>query len=116
MKHSVIALALISAVVARPASLPLKKREVPQEHSHRNILNTVNTNLFLDNPDDIQDSVFGLLGAAAASEGAGNIADAGMFYNHSIPKNRSNNLQTAFSKLLLTRLSPTPRQPVMSTA
>jgi hypothetical protein len=76
MKHSVIALALISAVVARPASMPLKKREVPQEHSHRNILNQVNTALFLDNPDDIQDSVFGLLGAAAAAEGAGNIADA----------------------------------------
>jgi hypothetical protein len=76
MKHSVIALALIGAVVARPASMSLKKREVPQEHSHRNILNQVNTALFLDNPDDIQDSVFGLLGAKAAAEGAGNIADA----------------------------------------
>jgi N-acetylglucosamine kinase-like BadF-type ATPase len=54
-----------------------RKREVPQEHSHRNILNVVNTFLFQDNPDDIQDSVFGLLGAAAAAEGAGNIADAG---------------------------------------
>ncbi|KAH7091141.1 hypothetical protein FB567DRAFT_266533 [Paraphoma chrysanthemicola] len=75
MKHSVLALALIGAAAARPHSMS-KKREVPQEHSHRNILNVVNTFLFQDNPDDIQDSVFGLLGAAAAAEGAGNIADA----------------------------------------
>ncbi|KAH7081657.1 hypothetical protein BKA63DRAFT_214373 [Paraphoma chrysanthemicola] len=74
MKHSVLALALIGAAAARPHSMS-KKREVPQEHSHRNILNVVNTFLFQDNPDDIQDSVFGLLGAAAAAEGAGNIAD-----------------------------------------
>ncbi|KAH8725546.1 hypothetical protein GQ44DRAFT_652792 [Phaeosphaeriaceae sp. PMI808] len=74
MKHSVFALALIGAVAARPTML--KKREVPQEHSHRNILNEVTTQLFKNNPDDIQDPVFGLLGAAAAIEGAGNIADA----------------------------------------
>jgi len=76
MKHSVIALALIGAAIARPASMPMKKREVPQEHSHRNIINIVNTMLFLDNPDEIQDAIFGLLGAEAAAEGAGNIADA----------------------------------------
>ncbi|PSN61379.1 hypothetical protein BS50DRAFT_639210 [Corynespora cassiicola Philippines] len=54
----------------------LRKREVPQEHSHRNVLLAVNEALQLDNPDNIQDPVFGLLGAAAAAEGAGNIADA----------------------------------------
>lgn len=77
MKHSVLALALIGAVAARPATMV--KREVPQEHSHRNILNIVTTMLLLDNPDEIQDPVFGLLGAAAGIKGAGKIADAGMF-------------------------------------
>jgi hypothetical protein len=75
MKNSIIALALIGAAVARPAGM--KKREVPQEHAHENIVRAVNTLLQLDNPDNIQDAVFGLLGAAAAIKGAGNIADAG---------------------------------------
>ena len=74
MKNSIIALALIGAAVARPAGI---KREVPQEHAHENIVRAVNTLLQLDNPDNIQDAVFGLLGAAAAIKGAGNIADAG---------------------------------------
>jgi len=76
MKHSILALTLIGAAAARPTAL-LKKREVPQEHSHRNIINVVNDLLFLDNPDDIQDAIFGLLGAAAAADGAGQIADPG---------------------------------------
>lgn len=77
MKYSILALTLIGAAAARPAAM-LKKREVPQEHSHRNIVNAVNDLLFQDNPDDIQDAIFGLLGAAAAANGAGNIADPGM--------------------------------------
>lgn len=76
MKHSVLALTLIGAAVARPTAI-LRKREVPQEHSHRNIVIAVNDLLFLNNPDDIQDAIFGLLGAAAAANGAGNIADPG---------------------------------------
>ncbi|KAL6707635.1 hypothetical protein ACN47E_003985 [Coniothyrium glycines] len=75
MKHSVLALALIGAVAARPASF-MKKREVPQEHAHENIVSAVNDLLFQNNPDDIQDAVFGLLGAKAAAEGAGQITDA----------------------------------------
>lgn len=51
------------------------KREVPQEHSHRDINLAVTTVLNLNNPDEIQDPIFGLLGAAAAATGAGNIAD-----------------------------------------
>ena len=39
----------------------------PPEHSHEQFLTTVRTNLNLDNPDQIQDPVFGLLGNAAAS-------------------------------------------------
>ncbi|KAF1834297.1 hypothetical protein BDW02DRAFT_569198 [Decorospora gaudefroyi] len=75
MKSSMIALTLIGAVVAHPATI-MKKREVPQEHAHENILRAVNILLQQNNPDNIQDAVFGLLGAAAAIEGAGNIADA----------------------------------------
>jgi N-acetylglucosamine kinase-like BadF-type ATPase len=73
MKNSVFALALIGAVVAHPTV----KREVPQEHAHQNVLDVVNKSLKLDNPDKIQDALFGLLGAKAAAEGAGNIKDAG---------------------------------------
>jgi hypothetical protein len=76
MKHSILALAFIGAVAARPATL-MKKREVPQEHSHENIVAAVNDLLQQNNPDNIQDAVFGLLGAKAAAEGAGNIADPG---------------------------------------
>lgn len=45
------------------------------EHSHEDILRTLRPVLALNNPDNIQDVVFGLLGAAAAKTGAGNIAD-----------------------------------------
>lgn len=67
---------LASAVAANPIAI-LRKREVPQEHAHRNVVLAVNTLLAQNNPDNIQDAVFGLLGAAAAKNGAGNIADAG---------------------------------------
>lgn len=40
------------------------KREVPQEHSHEKFLTAVGTSLDLNNPDKIDDPVFGLLGAA----------------------------------------------------
>ncbi len=74
-------------------ALPILRREVPQgkilscfllhyslivalfvEHSHEQFLTTVGASLALNNPDNIQDSVFGLLGNAAAIAGAGNIA------------------------------------------
>jgi hypothetical protein len=84
MKNSIIALTLIGAVVARPAGI-MKKREVPQEHAHENIVSAVNTLLKLDNPDNISDAVFGLLGNAAGIKGAGNIADAGK-NTHSNPR------------------------------
>ncbi|KAK0487447.1 hypothetical protein IW261DRAFT_1447904 [Armillaria novae-zelandiae] len=68
-------LALVSFSVSSLA-LPILRREVPQEHSHEQFLTTVGTSLALNNPDNIQDPVFGLLGNAAAIAGAGNIADA----------------------------------------
>lgn len=47
----------------------IRGREVPQEHSHNKFLDSVRTSLNLDNPDEIQDPVFGLLGNAAAAVG-----------------------------------------------
>ncbi|CAN9471417.1 unnamed protein product [Alternaria alternata] len=73
MKNSVIALTLIGVAAARPTLMT--KREVPQEHAHRNVNLAVNDLLQQNNPDNIQDSVFALLGAKAASEGAGDITD-----------------------------------------
>lgn len=76
MKNAIITLAMIGAVAARPTTMS-RKREVPQEHAHENIIQAVNTQLQLNNPDNIQNPIFGLLGAAAGIEGAGNIKDAG---------------------------------------
>jgi len=46
--------------------------EVPQEHSHERFLRAVNDLLKAgENPNNIQDAVFGLLGDAAAIKGAG---------------------------------------------
>jgi len=56
-------------------TLPIR-REVPQEHSHESILTSVTTSLNLNNPNEIEDSVFALLGNAAAIKGAGKITDA----------------------------------------
>lgn len=79
MKQSLIyALPLLGAVTARTVNFyNFEKREVPQEHAHRDVNLEINKLLALNNPDNIQDAVFGLLGAKAAAEGAGNIADAG---------------------------------------
>ncbi|KAF2807732.1 uncharacterized protein BDZ99DRAFT_391293 [Mytilinidion resinicola] len=51
------------------------KREVPQEHSHNAQVASVNTNLKLNNPDNIVDAIFGLLGNAAGAAGQGDITD-----------------------------------------
>ncbi|THV53607.1 hypothetical protein BGAL_0046g00130 [Botrytis galanthina] len=53
----------------------LRGREVPQEHSHNRFLDGVRVNLNINNPNKIQDPVFGLLGNAAAKTGAGTIAN-----------------------------------------
>jgi hypothetical protein len=53
----------------------LRGREVPQEHSHDRFLDGVRVNLALNNPNSIQDPVFGLLGNAAAAAGAGTITN-----------------------------------------
>lgn len=57
-------LALTGFAVARPVpgNSQLRRREVPQENSHKQFLTKVAESLNLDNPDNIQDPVFGLLG------------------------------------------------------
>ena len=63
---------------ARPVwNAQLRRREVPQEHSHEKFVRAVKASLDLNNPDGIVDSVFGLLGNAAGSAGQGSITNTG---------------------------------------
>jgi hypothetical protein len=66
---------LCVSAMAAPMASKLNKREVPQEHSHEATLTSVRASLQANNPDGINDPVFGLLGDAAAAGGKGNIAD-----------------------------------------
>ncbi|RKL32539.1 hypothetical protein BFJ72_g10482 [Fusarium proliferatum] len=59
----------------RHVSRSIKKRQVPQEHSHDFVLTITGEMLRLNNPKEIQDPVFGLLGDAAAKEGAGSVTN-----------------------------------------
>ncbi|KAL8759844.1 MAG: hypothetical protein Q9199_000491 [Rusavskia elegans] len=74
-----LGLAVSQAAPARkPSQDPLRtlhNREVPQEDSHYTSLANVRTSLALDNPDNIQDPVFSLLGNGAAAAGQGSITD-----------------------------------------
>lgn len=62
MKHSATILAALAGYAAA---------EVPQEQSHKFILQAAQDLLQLNNVFEIQDAVFGLLGNAAAADGAG---------------------------------------------
>ncbi|KAF6818194.1 hypothetical protein CPLU01_13379, partial [Colletotrichum plurivorum] len=64
-----------TAALASAALLGLAAAEVPQEHSHEKYLVAVNQLLAQDNPSNIVDAVFGLLGNAAAADGAGDITN-----------------------------------------
>lgn len=64
--------------VANGPSLPkrmLRGREVPGEHAHQDVLDICNKNLQLNNPANIEDCVFGLLGDAAGAAGQGDITN-----------------------------------------
>ncbi|PAV17335.1 hypothetical protein PNOK_0739900 [Pyrrhoderma noxium] len=74
-KAFIVVAAVVSAVSSRPVPFFLGKREVPQEHSHEKFLTSVRTSLNKNNPDQIVDPVFSLLGNAAAAQGAGKITD-----------------------------------------
>jgi hypothetical protein len=81
MKQGVAAVLLaISLTSASPFAFESHKarllaREVPQEHSHNVFLDLVRTSLQANNPQNIQDPVFGLLGNAAAAAGAGSVTN-----------------------------------------
>ncbi|KAK1658955.1 hypothetical protein BDP55DRAFT_563919 [Colletotrichum godetiae] len=61
--------------IALAALVAFAAAEVPQEHSHEKYLRAVNALLKQDNPNNIQDAVFGLLGNAAAAAGAGDVTN-----------------------------------------
>ncbi|KAF7299079.1 hypothetical protein MIND_00856200 [Mycena indigotica] len=72
LSYKTVLLALLFS--SSSLALPIR-REVPQEHSHEKFLRSVQASLVKNNPAGIVDSVFGLLGNAAASQGLGKIAD-----------------------------------------
>lgn len=65
---------LVIGFASSIAALPFR-REVPQEHSHEKYLTSVRASLALDNPQNLGDPVFALLGNAAAADGLGDTAD-----------------------------------------
>ncbi len=75
MKYQIAMTALAGVASARELSLygKMTKREVPQEHSHQAIVAATQVQLQLNNPLEIQDAVFALLGNKAAAEGAPNV-------------------------------------------
>src|ERR1700760_2132612 len=76
MKHELAAIVLaIGFSSASPFAHQPHKREGPQEHSHNIFLDRVRTSLNLNNPQQIEDPVFGLLGNAAAAAGAGKVTN-----------------------------------------
>ncbi|KAF3022142.1 hypothetical protein E8E14_014214 [Neopestalotiopsis sp. 37M] len=84
---STVLVALLGVAAARPdavrsSSSGKVRREVPQEHSHEAILQAANTALKLDNPENIQDAVFSLLGNAAAANGAGTVTNLDCLQQH----------------------------------
>ncbi|KJA21216.1 hypothetical protein HYPSUDRAFT_67958 [Hypholoma sublateritium FD-334 SS-4] len=76
MFRNLVTLLTVACSLSSTFSAPIQRREVPQEHSHEQFLTTVRASLNLNNPNAIQDPVFGLLGNAAAAGGAGKITDA----------------------------------------
>jgi hypothetical protein len=77
MKYETALVALAGVASARELPLfgKMAKREVPQEHSHQAIVAATDAALKLNNPLQIQDAVFALLGNKAAAEGAPNVAN-----------------------------------------
>ncbi|KAI5829242.1 hypothetical protein K523DRAFT_41861 [Schizophyllum commune Tattone D] len=71
-KGAILAITYLSLCLVRAAPIP---REVPQEHSHEKYLTLVRASLALDNPQNLGDPVFALLGNAAAQQGLGDSTD-----------------------------------------
>ena len=118
MKSAIISSTFfLTLVSARPVNLlqAIVKREVPQEHSHNLQLSQVRDALNLNNPDGIQDPVFGLLGNAVGRTNDVASIDRGTDF-HRLLQQVLERLQilTAFSRLPPTRPSPIPKLPLMS--
>lgn len=64
------------SVSSLAAPVRFVRREVPQEHSHEPFLQSIRDSLAANNPLNLGDAVFGLLGNAAAANGLGNLGDA----------------------------------------
>lgn len=80
MKTSIVNLLSASVALASPLSytgnrVSLMSREVPQEHSHEIFLTLTREALAKNNPKNIKDVVFGLLGNGAAAAGAGSVSN-----------------------------------------
>lgn len=75
MKSSTVQAIAATALFGLASATPVHRRQVPQEHSHDFILTITNEFLKLDNPKNINDAVFGLLGNAAAAGGAGSVTN-----------------------------------------
>lgn len=66
----------LAYTAATNIAAPILRREVPQEHSHENILILMRDAIALgSNPQNLGDPVFGLLGDAAAAAGLGDTTD-----------------------------------------
>ncbi|KAG8796703.1 hypothetical protein FRC12_005797 [Ceratobasidium sp. 428] len=72
-----IVVAIIFCLASSYAALPaLRRREVPQEHSHEPIILLCDRALKVNNPEGILDAIFGLLDSDGASIGRGTITDS----------------------------------------
>ncbi|KAL2203750.1 hypothetical protein CC79DRAFT_1252276, partial [Sarocladium strictum] len=65
----------LAAAAPTTTKRSIHKRQVPQEQSHGFILAIADEFMKLENTLNIQDAVFGLLGNAAAEEGAGDVTN-----------------------------------------
>ncbi|KAF4617539.1 hypothetical protein D9613_005913 [Agrocybe pediades] len=72
---NLVTLLTLACTISVSLAAPITRREVPQEHSHEQFLTSVRASLNKNNPNNIQDPVFALLGNAAAAAGAGKITD-----------------------------------------
>jgi len=70
-----VVLLAVGVATASPFAHESHKREVPQEHSHNKFIDLVRKSLGLNNPQQITDPIFGLLGNAAAAAGAGKVTN-----------------------------------------
>lgn len=67
LQIAALAITASARTVVLSGSRHFVAREVPQEHSHEPFITSVRASLALDNPDNIQDPIFALLGNAVCT-------------------------------------------------